>query len=88
MKSHKDVEFAVNDASGRQRTFRKFAEAAAFAVAVAATGRKVNLDVLVMSVAGARAYAGDEGVRLYREDPDASVFDRVVIRAESIGMVR
>lgn len=36
-RSRKDVEFAVDDASGAQRTFKKFDEAAGFAVSLAAS---------------------------------------------------
>jgi len=87
-KTHSDLEFAVDDASGRQRTFRTFDEAAGFAVAVAAsTGRAVNVDVLAWSRAAARFYGGDYGAEQYDEDPVASVFDRIVVRADHVGRV-
>lgn len=87
-RTHKDVEFAVNDASGRERIYKDFDSAAGFAVAVAnATGRPTNLDVLVFSEAGARALFGDPGVEIYREDPEASVFQRIVVRADDQGRV-
>lgn len=87
-RAHKDVEFAVDDAGGRQHNFRRFEEAAAFAVSIAAaTGRKVNLDVLIWSAAGAYAWAGSEGAERYAEDPDASVFERAEIRAHFVGRV-
>jgi hypothetical protein len=87
-RSMKDVEFAVDDASGHERIFKSFDEACGFAVSLAASGRTVNLDVLVWSVAGARRLGGDDAVEQYREDPDASVFQRIEIRAENQGRVR
>lgn len=85
---HRDVEYAVNDASGQQRTFRSFDEAAGFAVVLAVSdGRAHALDVLVWSESGARFLAGDDGVEQYREDPDASVFERIAVRADGQGRV-
>lgn len=87
-KSHRDVEFAVDDASGNQRTFKYFDEAAGFAVAIAASGKeRVYLDVLIWSKSGAKAYGGEEGVEQYEEDPDASVFERIEIRVNAMGRV-
>ena len=46
--SHPQVEYAVNDASGKERTFKTFDEAAGFAVGIALSrGSTVNLDVLI-----------------------------------------
>ena len=87
-KTHKDVEYAVDDPSGRQRTFRTFDEAAGFAVQQASSnGSKVNIDILVWSAAGARSVMGDDGVEQYKEDPEASVFLRVEVKANNIGRV-
>jgi len=86
-KTHQDVDFAVDDASGQERTFKRFDEAAGFAVALAASGRDVDLDVLIWSRAGARFYGGDEAVSQYDEDPEASVFERLQIRVNPIGRV-
>jgi hypothetical protein len=84
----KDVEFAVDDKSGRQRTFKSFDKAAGFAVSLAASdGEPHDVDVLVWSLAGARAFAGDDGVGQYEEDPDASVFERITVRAEAKGRI-
>ena len=87
-RTHKDIEFAVDDASGRQRTFKTWDEAAGFATSLAASGRDVNLDVLAYSRAGARAFMGDEGAEMYDEDPDASVFERLQITVNPRGRVR
>jgi hypothetical protein len=84
----KDLEFAVDDVGGRERIFKSFDEAAAFAVSIAAsTGRTVNLDVLTWSRAAARKWQGDSGAEAYDEDPEASVFERIEIRADSVGRV-
>jgi hypothetical protein len=88
MKMHKDLEFAVDATSGQQRIFKKFAEACVYAVGLAATnGRPCNIDVLAHSVGAARAWSGDFGVEEYRADPDASVFERIEIKADSKGRV-
>ena len=87
-KTHKDIEYAVDDFSGKERIFKTFDEAAGFAVAVAASGKEdVSIDVLIYSKAAARAYGGDDFADEYAEDPDASVSDRIVITAESVGKV-
>lgn len=86
--THKDVEFAVDDAGGHQRTFKKYDEAAGFAVSIAASsGKRVALDVLVWSRAGARAWGGDDAADAYDEDPEASVFDRIEISVNVVGRV-
>jgi hypothetical protein len=83
-----DVEFSVDDARGRERIFKTFDEAAGFAVSMAASnGSTVNLDVLIWSPAGARAYGGDDAVEQYFEDPEASVFERIKIKADAVGRV-
>lgn len=86
-KTHKDVEFAVDDFSGNQRIFKKCDEAAGFAVNIAVAGRKVNLDVLVYSTAGARHWGGPDAVEQYKEDEDASVFERFEITVNPVGRV-
>jgi hypothetical protein len=83
----KDVEFAVEDAGGHERIFKTFDEACGFAVSLAASGRTVNLDVLVWSRAGARRFGGDDAVERYDEDPEASIFERVEIRVQSQGRI-
>jgi len=88
MKTHRDVEFAVDDASDRQRIFKSFDEACGFAVGLAAsTGKSWNVDVLIHSKAGARSWGGDDAVEQYMEDVDASVSDRIRIKAEDQGRI-
>lgn len=86
-KGHKDLEFAVDDASGKQRTFKTFAEACGFAVVMAMHKGRANLDVLCWSRAAAVKFMGEEGGEWYDEDPDASVFQRIQIRADNQGRV-
>jgi hypothetical protein len=86
--THPDVEYAVDDYEGRERVFKRFEEAAGFAVSVALSGRgEVNLDVLVWSEDGAEWYGGDDAVEQYNEDPEASVFERFQIRVNPVGRV-
>lgn len=87
-RTHKDVEYAVDNLSGKEHIFKTFDEAAPFALNMAiAGGVKVNLDVLVYSRAGARFVGGDSSVEQYDEDPAASVFERITIKAEPKGRV-
>lgn len=81
-KSHKDVEFEIG-----AKHFKKWAEAASFALALAGTGQAVTLDVLVWSRAGARWWGGEHGVERYKEDPEASVFERLLVRVDNQGRV-
>ena len=86
-------EFAVDDVNGhlsniRQHTFDTFGEACAFAVGLAAShGEAVNVDVLAYSEADAKAWGGDTAVESYREGLDASVLERIVVKAESVGRI-
>ena len=87
-RTHRDVEFAVDDAGGAERTFKTFDEAAGFALGIAvSTGRRTNVDVLVSSRGGARWWGGDDAVGVYDEDPEASVFERIAVQASSEGRV-
>lgn len=84
-RTHRDVEYAVDDCSSKERIFRSFDKAAAFAVNVATTGREnVSVDILCWSESGAR-FLGM--LDRYREDPEASVLARIAITAEDIGRV-
>jgi len=85
---HEDVEFHV-EAHGRDtRVHETFQEAAADAVSLSVAGLAgVVIDVVIWSEEGARAYGGDDAVERYQEDPDASVFERVTVNADSRGRV-
>lgn len=86
---HKDVEFMVEGGrGGSEDYFPTFNAAAGEAVQRAiSNGETVNLDVLISSKAGAKAYGGDDAVEAYEEDPDASVFERFEISVNAAGRV-
>jgi hypothetical protein len=85
--THPDVEYAVNDASGKERTFKTFDEAAGFALSMAVSRGETDLDVLIWSEEGAEWYGGDDAVEQYNEDPEASVFERFEISVNAVGRV-
>jgi len=88
-KTHKDVEFFVwNGNQILRKVFRTFDEATAFAISLSVTrGEDVYIDVVIYSRSGARWYGGDYGVEVYEEDTEASISDRIVVRAESLGRI-
>lgn len=87
-KTHPQVDYAVNDCSGNERVFKTADEAAGFAVSVAISGKEnVYIDVIIWDEDGARFYGGDDAVEQYREDPDASVFERYEINVNCVGRV-
>ncbi len=65
----------------------KEASATAISMSISRGGEPVIIDVLAWTRAAARSYAGDYGVEVYDEDPEASVHDRIVIRAASQGRI-
>lgn len=82
-----DLEYHVDTRAGT-RTFGKFDEAAGIAVALAVSdGRPHDIDVVVWSAKGAKKYGGNDAVERYREDPEASVFERITVRADSRGRI-
>lgn len=91
-KTHPHVEFHVERADSRGArsfdVFDKWDDAVSQAVAYALShGAAYNIDIVIWSEPGARWWAGDHGVAWYKEDPDASVFERIVVRANSEGRV-
>jgi len=86
-RTHKDVEFHVERPDRTVKVARDFDKAAGLAVAIAASGRSAFIDIIVWSEAGARALYGDEGAESFREDPGASVFERIEIKANNLGRV-
>jgi hypothetical protein len=80
----KDVEILVD---GRE-SCKSFEEAAAMAVQRGISdGMPHDIDVNFYSERGARAFGGDDAVESYREDPEASASDRVVVKVEYVGRV-
>lgn len=86
-KKHKDVEYHVDRPDGSTVHTNDPAEAALTALSVAMSRGEAVLDVVVWSESGARAYGGDDAVEQYREDPEASVFDRFEIKVNNVGRV-
>jgi hypothetical protein len=87
--SHRDLEFHVGDEAGTTTTrFKTFDKAAGFAVArCCGTGSPVVIDVITWSRAAARAWGGEAAVEQYETDPEASVHERIVVRAEALGRI-
>lgn len=81
--THRDVEYEVGE-----HTYSVIEVALAVAVEHAIKSGKSTFDVLVFSEAGAEAFGGDDAVEQYREDPDASVFERFEFKCTSLGRVR
>jgi len=78
----------VDDNRGEEHIFKTFDEAVAFAAGLAlSTGVRIELDVLVSSRDGAEWWGGSDAADDYDEDPDASVFDRMIIQVTSQGRV-
>jgi hypothetical protein len=86
-RTHKDVEYAVEDARGHERIFKTYDEAAGFALSMAMSRGRSALNVLIWSEAGAEWYGGLDAEDRYREDPGASVFERFEITVNNVGMV-
>lgn len=80
---HDKVEFRVD--SSYYRTFDEACGAAV--VRAASSGKTAYIDVLIYSPAGARWWGGEDAVEEYEDDPDASVFERIAIKADSKGRV-
>ena len=87
--THKDVEYHVEDRQlSDARVFKSFDEAASFALVRAVShGLPVTIDVVIWSPSGARFYGGDDAVSQYKDDPEASVFERISVKANSAGRI-
>ena len=83
------LEFHVGDERGQGTTiFTNFDKAAGFALSRAcSTGNEMQIDVVTWSKAAARAWGGDNAVEVYESDPEASVHDRILIRAQVLGRI-
>ena len=86
----KDLEFHVQYKNGKGDTkiFTSFDRAAAHAVQLSiSNGEDAVIDVVAWSRSAAKAWGGDYGVEQYNEDPEASIHDRIVIKAEDQGRI-
>lgn len=86
-KTHPQVDYAVDDASGNERIFNTFDEAAGFAVVIALAKGGSHIDVLIFSEGAADFYGGMDAILVYRADPEASVHERIEITADMLGRV-
>jgi hypothetical protein len=87
-KHHKDLEFEVGKEGEKGQIFKDFAEACAHAISMACSdGEERVIDVLCWSKGAAKVWGGDYAVEQYMEDPEASVTERIVIKAESQGRI-
>lgn len=86
--THPDVEFQALSSTGRGVSFKDFDGAAAFVVSRSLSdGVWSSIYVVVRSEAGAHWWGGDAAVEQYRSDPDASVFEKINVKAVSEGMI-
>lgn len=85
-RTHKDVEYHV-EGSAATEVFtdpeKAFAAVGHWCIAYG----QARLDVVIWSKAGAKAYGGDDAVKEYEDDPEASVFERFDFRCNAVGRV-
>ena len=88
-RKNSDLEFHVGDERGEvTEHFTDFNKAAGFAVSRCCSGGgQVVIDVITWTRAAARKWGGESGEETYDADPDASVHERIVIKAEALGRV-
>ena len=85
--THPDLEYVV-EADGAERAHASFDDALSYAFSAALAAGAARIDVLVYSDEGAHAFGGASAVERYRDDPDASVFQRFEIEVRDIGHSR
>ena len=84
----KDVEFHVESGQRGVKIHKSWEDASGDAVERAASGNTdVVIDVVIWSRSGAKLFGGDSAAEMYDEDPDASVFDRITVSANSTGRI-
>lgn len=84
-----DLEFHVGDERGNAtEIFHNFDKAAGFAVSrCCSSGISVVIDVVTWTRTAARRWGGEAGEETYDADPEASVHERIVIKAEALGRI-
>lgn len=84
----KDVEFQVSNYKGDIiDTCKSIEKASVLAIGAAVSSGSAIIDTLVYSEKGARWLGGDDAVEQYKQDPEASVFERIEIKANFVGRV-
>lgn len=81
------VEYHVDRGSSDTFVSGDFKAAVVVAMTEAIARGESTLDVVICSEAGALAFGGDDAADRYREDPEASVFERYEIRVNNAGRV-
>lgn len=78
--------YHVTNFAGEECVFHDGGDAAALAISMCLSGRveEVNIDMVVHSREDAAALGRESE---YDEDPEASVFERIVITAKSLGRI-
>jgi hypothetical protein len=84
---HPDVEYHVAEGGDFAKVTHDPDEASAMVVTLCVSRGRAILDVCIWTEAGARHYGGDDAVTRYREDPDASVFERFEFKCNMVGRV-
>ncbi len=86
-KTHPQVEYHVDrETIGTLVTNDPIAAMSA-ALLYAISHGTATMDVCIFSESGARDFGGDDAVEFYREDPEASVFERFEITVNMVGRV-
>jgi hypothetical protein len=86
----KDLEFHVGPEGIHTPTkiCKSFKDACESAISMAvSTGQEMTIDVVAWTRSAARAWGGDAAVEVHKEDPEASVHERIIIKAESQGRI-
>jgi len=80
----KDLDFEIGN-----KTYKSLEKAlmAAASQSVSRGGEAVEVHVITWTRAAARAYGGEESVRIYNQDPEASIHDVLVVKVASKGPV-
>jgi hypothetical protein len=87
-RTHKDVEYEISDVNEhRILTTTNAREAMVRALESAMTSGRSYLDVLIWSEAGAKFFGGTDALEHYRDDPEASIFERFEIKVNAQGRI-
>lgn len=89
MPKSSNLEFHVSpEGSFDTKIFTNIKEACLHAISMGVShGQTMHINVIAWTKAAARKWAGDHGVEVYNEDPEASVHERIVVKAESLGRI-
>jgi hypothetical protein len=81
-------EFHITLLNGETKVLTDFDKAIVLAFSVAISGgQSCFIDVICYSEEDAEAWGGNEAVERYQSDPDASVFERIEIKANYLGII-